>query len=207
MRFRAQFARVDLEERSCLSIENTLDDEHIGKGIQADDGGMVCAGSTSFFCTCVVSSSSHIFYFTPFPDLPKSSFAPFFARERCRHWVIFIPSDYPKTPRNSVVPLGLSERRVGACMHSLVCVEYRETNQQRQLAHSYTRLPSPKYVQRQLDASQRGDGEKVSFDPGEWSRNACFLADYYSGLGRFLEAGRCLLAAQVCVFSRSTNRD
>ncbi|CAM9942424.1 unnamed protein product, partial [Ectocarpus sp. 4 AP-2014] len=50
---------------------------------------------------------------------------------------------------------------------------------------------------RQLDASQRGDGVKVSFDPGEWSRNACFLADYYSGLGRFTEAGRCLLAAQA----------
>lgn len=54
--------------------------------------------------------------------------------------------------------------------------------------------------QRQLDASQRGDGAKVSFDPGEWSRNACFLADYYSGLERFKEAGRCLLAAQVCLF-------
>ncbi|CAN0443235.1 unnamed protein product, partial [Ectocarpus sp. 12 AP-2014] len=50
---------------------------------------------------------------------------------------------------------------------------------------------------RQLDASQRGDGAKVSFDPGEWSRNACFLADYYSGLGRFTDAGRCLLAAQA----------
>ncbi|CAM9645005.1 unnamed protein product, partial [Ectocarpus sp. 8 AP-2014] len=50
---------------------------------------------------------------------------------------------------------------------------------------------------RQLDASQRGDGVKVSFDPGEWSRNACFLADYYSGLGRFTGAGRCLLAAQA----------
>ncbi|CBJ28687.1 conserved unknown protein [Ectocarpus siliculosus] len=52
-------------------------------------------------------------------------------------------------------------------------------------------------LQRQLDASQRGDGVKVSFDPGEWSRNACFLADYYSGLGRFTGAGRCLLAAQA----------
>lgn len=57
--------------------------------------------------------------------------------------------------------------------------------------------PSLRALQRQLDASQRGDGMKVSFDPGEWSRNACFLADYYSGLGRFPEAGRCLLAAQV----------
>ncbi|CAM9495753.1 unnamed protein product [Scytosiphon promiscuus] len=52
-------------------------------------------------------------------------------------------------------------------------------------------------LKRQLDASQRGDGAKVSFDPGEWSRNACFLADYYSGLERFAEAGRCLLAAQA----------
>lgn len=56
---------------------------------------------------------------------------------------------------------------------------------------------SAAFFQRQLDASQRGDGAKVSFDPGEWSRNACFLADYYSGLERFSEAGRCLLAAQV----------
>lgn len=52
-------------------------------------------------------------------------------------------------------------------------------------------------VQRQLDASQRGQGNSVSFDPGDWSRNACFLAEYYSGLGLFQAAGKCLLAAQV----------
>lgn len=61
--------------------------------------------------------------------------------------------------------------------------------------------------QRQLDAYQRGDGVKVSFDPGEWSRNACFLADYYSGLGRFPEAGRCLLAAQVTLRSALVDMD
>ncbi|CAM9425840.1 unnamed protein product [Pylaiella littoralis] len=55
---------------------------------------------------------------------------------------------------------------------------------------------------RQLDASQRGDGVKVSFDPGDWSRNACFLADYFSSLGRFSEAGRCLLAAQTVLEPR-----
>lgn len=52
-------------------------------------------------------------------------------------------------------------------------------------------------VQRQLDTAQRGQGSSVSFDPGEWSRNACSLAEYYAGLGLFPAAGKCLLAAQV----------
>ncbi|CAN0178534.1 unnamed protein product, partial [Laminaria digitata] len=51
-------------------------------------------------------------------------------------------------------------------------------------------------LQRQLDASHRGEGKEVSFDPGEWSRNACFLASYYGGQDRRRAAGRCLLAAQ-----------
>ena len=64
------------------------------------------------------------------------------------------------------------------------------------VSYSYVALS-----QRQLEAAQRGQGDDVSFNPGEWSRNACFLADYYARLKLYPVAGRCLVAAQAGVWA------
>lgn len=37
----------------------------------------------------------------------------------------------------------------------------------------------------------------MSFNPAEWSRNACILAEYLARLSLHPAAGRCLVAAQV----------
>ncbi|CAM9265333.1 unnamed protein product [Choristocarpus tenellus] len=61
-------------------------------------------------------------------------------------------------------------------------------------------------LERQLDAEHHGVGQSLCFDPLEWSRNACFLANYYARLTNFRAAGQSLMAGQAVLLREVRGR-